>query len=120
MSDRRQLGQLGEALAAAELQRRGYTIVDRNWRCTYGELDLVTRDGDTLAVIEVRTRRGHAYGTPEESLTAAKQTRLAAAARTYVQTVGWDGPWRIDVVAIVLGPRERVERLTVIPNAVGG
>lgn len=120
MTNRQQLGQLGELLAAAELERRGYTILARNWRCRHGELDLVTRDGDTLAAVEVRTRRSAAYGSPEESLTAAKLIRLAAAAQTYVQTTGWNGPWRIDVVAIVIDARGRVARMTVIPNAVEG
>lgn len=120
MTGRQRLGQLGEMLAATELEQRGYTILARNWRCRYGELDLVARDGDTLAAIEVRTRRSQTYGTPEESLTTAKQTRLAAAAQTYVQSVGWDGPWRIDVVAIMIDPRGHVERLTVIANAVEG
>lgn len=120
MTGRQQLGQLGEHLAAAELERRGYAILARNWRCKYGELDLVARDGDTLAAVEVRTRRSRTYGSPEESLTAAKQARLAAAVHTYVQTMGWEGPWRIDVVAIVIDPEGRIERMTVLPNAVEG
>jgi putative endonuclease len=120
MTTRQQLGQLGEQLAAAELERRGYAILTRNWRCAHGELDLVARDGDALVAVEVRTRRSQAYGSPEESLTTAKLAHLAAAAQTYVQTVDWNGPWRIDVVAIVIDARGRVERLTVIANAVEG
>ncbi len=120
MSSRQKLGKTGEDLAAAALTQRGDTIVARNWRCSYGELDLITHCGDTLVVAEVRTRRSQAFGTPEESLTATKQARLAAAAHTYVQTTGWAGPWRIDLVAIVIDQRGRVARLTVLENVVGG
>lgn len=120
MTSRQKLGQLGENLAATELARRGYAVVARNWRCSYGELDLIVRADDTLVIVEVRTRRSQAFGSPEESLTAAKQARLIAAAHTYVETTGWAGPWRIDVVAIVIDPQGKVERLTVLENAVGG
>ncbi|MDH7486116.1 MAG: YraN family protein [Anaerolineae bacterium] len=121
MSSRRQrLGQVGERLAAEALAARGYAILARNWRCPAGEIDIVARDGDTLVMVEVRTRRGEAFGTPEESVTPAKQARLVELGQTYVQERGWDGPWRIDVVAVQFSPAGRLERLTVIPNAVEG
>jgi len=117
---RKQLGQLGEQLAAAALAARGYTIVARNWRCPAGEIDIVAQDGDCLVMVEVRTRRGETYGTPEESVTPAKQAKLIELGQTYVQEHGWDGPWRIDVVAVQLSCAGRLERLTVIENAVEG
>lgn len=120
MTGRQRLGRWGENLAANELAQRGYTILDRNWRCAYGELDLIARDAAWLVAIEVRTRRSQAFGSPEESLTAAKQARLAAAMQIYVQSVGWSGPWRIDVVAIVVREHNQVDRFTLIKNAVGG
>ena len=98
--DRARLGRHGEELAARHLAAKGYDIVARNWRCEAGELDLVTRDGDNLAFVEVRTRRGQAYGTPEESITATKLARMAAVAESYVYEHGWEGDWRLDVVAI--------------------
>lgn len=74
MSDARvRLGRLGEDLASAELVRRGYEIEARNWRCRLGEVDIVARHEDLWAFFEVRTRRGREYGTPEESVTPAKQ-----------------------------------------------
>ncbi|NOZ30193.1 MAG: YraN family protein [Chloroflexi bacterium] len=119
-SVRRGLGDTGESLAARELARRGLTIVARNWRCAQGEIDLIARDGDTLAIVEVRTRRGRTYGTPEESITPTKQARLIQLAQMYVAEIGWEGPWRIDVVAIELDRGGRLLRITHLPGAIEG
>lgn len=116
---RQGLGARGERLAAAELQRRGYVIQALNWRCRFGEVDLIAQDDAGLAFVEVRTRRGERFGSPEESVTTAKQARLVAAAQSYVQSTGWEGAWRIDVVAIVLDRAGHVQRITVLKNAVG-
>jgi putative endonuclease len=64
------------------------------------------RDGDCLAFVEVRTRRGRAYGSPEESITPTKLARMATVAEHYVYEQGWAGDWRLDVVT-VLAPRGR-------------
>jgi len=116
---RHALGRLGEELAVRALTARGYRIRERNWRCTAGELDIVAEDGDVLVFIEVKTRRGREYGTPEEAVTPAKQARLVELAATYVQESGWQSDWRIDVVAVELMPDGRLSRLDVIRNAVG-
>ncbi|MDX9831516.1 MAG: YraN family protein [Anaerolineae bacterium] len=118
--DRRGLGRHGEELAARHLATRGYEILERNWRCGAGELDLVARDGACLAFVEVRTRRGQELGSPEESITAAKQARLINLAETYLQEHEWPGPWRIDVVAVEMDVRGRVQRLDHYENAVTG
>jgi len=119
-SQRRRLGQQGEAIAARHLQRCGYVILARNWRCPAGEIDIVARDGPTTVFVEVRARRSRRFGTPEESITASKQARLVAAAQTYLQEAGNpETAWRIDVVAIEMGARGQVERLNLIQGAVG-
>ncbi len=118
--DRRGLGRRGEELAARHLTARGYQIVARNWRCEAGELDLVALDGDCLAFVEVRARRGGALGSPEESVTPAKQSRLIALAEAYVQAHDWPGQWRIDVVAVEMDGRGRVLRVDHYENAVTG
>ena len=74
--------------------------VASNWRCSAGEVDLIVRDGDCLVFVEVRTRRGQTYGTPEESITPRKLAHMIAAAETYVYEQDWKGNWRLDVVAI--------------------
>jgi putative endonuclease len=117
---RQRLGRWGEDLAARHLVAKGYEVVARNWRCETGELDLVVRDGDCLAFVEVRTRRGRAMGTPEESITAAKQARLSALAEAYVQAHDWPGYWRLDVVAIEVDRRGRLLRVDHYENAITG
>jgi len=116
---RRALGQLGEALAARELERRGYRIVERNWRCPIGEIDIIAEKDGRLVIVEVRTRRGDERGTPQESITPAKQAKLIELALTYVQErEPGDRDWRIDVVAVELSPRGQLLRIDVIENAI--
>ena len=118
--DRQGLGRRGEQLAAENLEAKGFQIVARNWRCETGELDLVARDGECLVMVEVRTRRGQSMGSPEASITAAKQERLALLGLAYVQENKWAGDWRIDVVAIEMDRRGRVLRMAHYENAVTG
>lgn len=100
--DPRQItGRQGEALARAELERRGYAILAERFRTRCGEIDLVARKGPTLVFVEVRTRRVSDAGTAVESVTRRKQLRVARMAAAYVATHGGgDGPCRFDVVAI--------------------
>ncbi|MBN1934137.1 MAG: YraN family protein [Anaerolineae bacterium] len=100
------LGQWGEAQAATFLGSQGCELVERNWRCTAGEVDLVVQDGDVLAFVEVRTRRGERFGTPEASITPHKLAHMIAVAETYVYEQGWPGYWRLDVIAVQAGSAE--------------
>ena len=118
---RQKLGQVGEDIAAAYLVRQGFTVLARNVRLPEGELDIVARDGECLAFVEVRTRRGSRYGSPEESITPEKQRKLITLAQSYLQAhPDVTGPWRIDVVAVVLDARGYLERVTLIRSAVEG
>ena len=118
MDRRKQTGRRGEEIAALHLTGRGYKIIQRNWRCPTGEMDLVTEDGDTLVFVEVRTRTGPRFGTAEESITPAKQARLIDLAYAYLQEMpAPPQAWRIDVVAIRLGPG--LPQINHIENAVG-
>ncbi|MFC2030423.1 YraN family protein [Chloroflexota bacterium] len=117
---RRGLGRCGEQLAAEHLEAKGYRILARNWRVQAGELDLVAVDGTTLAVVEVRTRRGRSMGSPEESITSAKQARLIDLSEAYVQETDWRGHWRIDVVAVEMDMHGRLLRVDHYENAVTG
>jgi putative endonuclease len=103
---RQALGEWGERHARRHLESLGCQIVATNWRCLAGEVDIVALDGKRLAFVEVRTRRGQAYGTPEESVTASKLARMIAVAETYVQEEAWEGDWRLDVVAIQVQGRQ--------------
>ena len=93
-------GKWGERFVERDLRRRGMEVVERNWRCEHGELDLVARDGDMLVVIEVKTRRTQAFGWPEEAVSYEKAQHLRAAGEAYLQHLGWVGPWRIDVASV--------------------
>jgi ribonuclease HII len=118
---RRELGRLGERMAARHLETQGYVICETNYRCASGEIDIVTLDGDCLAFVEVRTRRSKKFGSPEESITAAKKQKLTEVAQTYLQeheSLPLD--WRIDVVSIQLSPRGKLQHLKLIKNAVEG
>lgn len=116
---KQKLGQRGEEIAISYLRQQGYTILARNWRCPVGELDIVAREGEMLAFVEVRTRRGSRFGTPEESITLPKQAKLIEVAQTYLQEAGLqDVAWRIDVIAIEAGRRGEVKRLNLIRNAI--
>jgi putative endonuclease len=79
-----ELGDHGERIAAAFLTDAGLTVLDRNWRCREGELDIVARDADALVFCEVKTRRGTGYGTPAEAVTTAKQRRLRVLAQRWL------------------------------------
>lgn len=108
-----QLGLDGEAVASVHLERAGMRIVERRWRCAHGELDIVALDGDTLVFVEVKTRRGLAYGHPFEAITPDKVRRLRTLAALWLQERPHRGPIRMDAVGIV-APRSgawRVEHL---------
>src|SRR6266853_6498944 len=81
---RQGVGRTGERLAAEELSRRGYRILEQNFRCTHGEIDLVAEDAQDLIFIEVKTRRGNAYGLPEEAVTTRKQQKIVQVASYYL------------------------------------
>ena len=120
-STRIDLGRRGERLAEEKLTAAGYVLVTRNFRCTAGEIDLIARQGDTLVFVEVRTRRGEAFGLPEASLTPAKRRHLIAAAQTYLQENNLpDAAWRIDMVAVEFSPRGELMRVDIVENAVQG
>jgi putative endonuclease len=94
------LGQSAEARAETLLQSRGLTLVARNWRCRFGEIDLIMRDGDTLVFVEVRLRSRSDFGDAAASVTPAKQKKLIATARQYLSGLKHMPPCRFDVVAI--------------------
>ena len=117
---RRRIGALGEEIAANYLKRRGYLIRERNMRLGEGEIDIIAEKGEFLVFVEVRTRTGSSFGTPEESVTAQKRERLLTVAQAYIQAHEDLPPsWRIDVVAVELTPWGRVSRIELIENVTG-
>ena len=111
---RRALGRFGEAYAARHLVDQGMVVLDRNWRCSAGEIDLVLRDGPVLVVCEVKTRSSAAYGSPLEGVTDRKAARLRRLAAQWLadHQVHPDDV-RIDLVGVLApaGSAPRVEHL---------
>lgn len=97
-----QLGRRGEATAARYLEHAGLRIVDRNWRCPVGEIDLVAVDGSTLVIVEVKTRSSDDFGQPLESITASKLERLYVLASQWARAHNqrFSG-FRIDAVGVL-------------------
>ena len=118
VEDRTALGQWGEDLAARELRRRGYDVLERNRRVGRGEVDLVARHGRTVVLVEVKTRRTGAFGEARDAIATAKARRLVALGHRYAQSAGATD-WRIDVVAIDVAP-DGSHTVDVIENAVSG
>jgi putative endonuclease len=98
---RQSLGKSGEDLAAQELERRGYAILDRRYRTRHGEIDIVARDGETIVFVEVKARATAEFGTAAEAVTPWKQRQLGSMAVDYLARHHLaDRPCRFDVVAI--------------------
>jgi putative endonuclease len=104
------LGGFGERLAAAHYRAQGYAVLERNWRCPAGEIDLICARGTTLVVCEVKARTGSAHGHPLEAVTAPKRRRLRRLAAAYLsqQARRWDEV-RFDVAGVLDGSLEVVE-----------
>lgn len=116
---RKSLGFLGEEIAEDFLTERGYKILERNYRCREGEIDIVAEKGKEVVFVEVRTRRGKEYGIPEETITERKKEKLKAAALHYLAThPQLPSSWRIDVIAIELGKKGEILRVELIESAV--
>lgn len=95
------LGPDGEAKVAEFVEARGWKVLERNWRCRYGEMDLVAEDGRTLVFIEVKARSSRRRGSPEEAVNQAKQARLSRIAGEYLAAHGaLERTCRFDVVAV--------------------
>ncbi|MFC1897792.1 YraN family protein [Chloroflexota bacterium] len=117
---RRDTGILGEKLAKDFLKKRGYRILETNYRCPEGEIDIIAKHQDSLVFIEVRTKTSLKFGSPEESITLTKKERLRATAAHYQQNHS-DLPLlcRIDFVAVELNQDGGLSRIELIENAVG-
>jgi putative endonuclease len=97
------LGAHGEAIAVAYLTRAGLRVLDRNWRCREGELDIVARDESAIVFCEVKTRRGTGYGSPLEAVTGRKQGRLRLLAQRWLAAHDEHAPEiRFDVVGVLV------------------
>jgi putative endonuclease len=118
---RKDLGDIGEQLAMNFLKKKGFRILETNYRCPQAEIDIIARQKDCLVFVEVRTKTNLAFGSPEESITSAKKRHLEMAANHYLQNHDkLPASWRIDVVAIELEADNKLKRIELIENAIEG
>ena len=104
-------GQRGEDIAARHLEQKGYHIRERNYRCRYGEIDLIATDGEYLVFVEVKTRSAQTGYAPTLAMTARKMRKVRQLGQYYWQEHPEGLQPRFDVVAVVLGPQEQVEHI---------
>lgn len=111
------LGKWGEAFAARFLMQKGYEILEKNFKCPLGEIDLIAQESGEIVFIEVKTRRSASFGFPEEQLSWKKRRKLGRLAQFYFKKHAFERPGRIDVVAILSDGRGRALSIEVIQNA---
>ena len=115
--DNTKIGHYGEDLACKFLRKNGYRILERNYRIRGGEIDIVAKDKDTLAFVEVKTRWSHEYGLPYESMTPWKIRSLLRTARFYIQKIGWgDREYRLDFVSVDFATSKENPKMELIKN----
>jgi putative endonuclease len=103
MGDRKLIGQKGEDIAAGYLEQQGCTILERNVRTAYGEIDLIVQRVDVTVFVEVKTRTSRAFGFPETGITEQKMMHMVQCAEDYLQLhPEICGPWQLDVVSVEL------------------
>ena len=122
-SGNNRLGQWGEQQARRHLEARGYAIVATNFRCRAGEIDLIAKQGDELVFVEVKTRRGNAYGRAEEAISPVRAERLADVAEEFLQSQATGDyrsgtEWRIDLVCLNLDRGGKLLSVNHIEHAV--
>lgn len=109
--EKKELGKKGEELALRFLKKRGYRIIERNYVCKMGEMDIIAKEKDTLVFVEVKTRTSTTFGLPQLAVNSSKQRQLSKVALNFFREKGLeDVKARFDVVAIFLGPKgEKIE-----------
>ena len=102
MAEHNDLGKKGEELGAGYLEKKGYRILDKNWRQWRNEIDLVAMDGDCLVIIEVKTRQSNFFGEPEMAVTREKQKSLIRAANAYIRYKNIECEVRFDILSVII------------------
>ncbi len=117
---RKDIGRLGESLAAEYLKNEGFNIIEINYNCPAGEIDIIAKEYDYLVFIEVRTKSGSGFGSPEESITKTKKKHMIESAYTYLgEKDKMQSNWRIDFIAVELDRDYKPLRIEYYQDAVG-
>ena len=114
------LGKVGEKLALAFLVKRGYEIIERNFWCPFGEVDIIAKDGQTVSFIEVKTRKSTLFGMPFESIVKKKQGHLVRASNFYLNRKGiLDADCRFDVISVLFEKDCKAATVKLLKDAFG-
>jgi len=113
-------GRRGEEIAKEYLEKKGYKIIEQNYKTKYAEIDLIARQKEDLVFVEVRTKTGEDSGSPEETINKKKLKKLLGNAIAYVARTKWKNAYRIDGICIVLKKDHSLERLNHYENITGG
>ena len=117
--EKKNLGMAGENIASQYLRKKGYSILEKNYRTVFGEIDLITKLKSTIVFVEVRTRATSSLGPPYLSITRVKQRHIIKNALFYLKRKRMMGAnWRIDIVSVKLNYDRKVENIELIENAV--
>ena len=115
-SDNKKTGKIGEDIAIDFLKKKGYKIIERNYKCVFGEVDIVARDRDDIVFVEVKSRRSEYFGDPTDAVDFNKQKKISKIALNYLNEKRLDNhDARFDVIAIKLSPNGKTVEL--IENA---
>ncbi|MFZ5428679.1 MAG: YraN family protein [Bacteroidota bacterium] len=105
----REAGGAAERIAQDYLAGKGYRILMTNWYCGHLELDIIAQDGDELVIVEVKSRRGIAFDHPSDALSNKKMRQIIEAAGSWIDTSGWEGETRFDLITIVFTGQDEYE-----------
>ncbi len=119
MRNTREIGQEVENLATEYLKDQGYKIIERNFQCSIGEIDIIAHEDNFFVFIEVKSKTGLGFGSPEEMVDKRKQYKIIRTAEYYLNKKKEENVfWRIDVVAVEMDIKGKIERINLIKNAV--
>ena len=112
-------GRRGEEIAKEYLEKKGYKIIEQNYKTKYAEIDLVAKQKNELVFVEVRTKIGEDFGSPEETIDRKKLRKLWGNATAYTTRAKWKGVYRVDAICIVLNKDYSLEHLNHYESIVG-
>lgn len=102
MAEKHEIGRKGEDFACNYLRKNGFTILERNWRFSKAEIDIIAKANEVLVFVEVKTKSYTFYGKPEESVTEKKQALIIDAANQYMESIGHEWEIRFDIIGLIL------------------
>lgn len=112
MAEHNKIGQIGEQLAKEYLEKENFKILEQNYRTRFAEIDLIAEKNNVLVFVEVRTKVGENFGSPEDTINKNKLRKVLWNAKSYTGLKNWQGAARIDAICIVLNRDMSVSRLT--------